>query len=237
MNIRICLLVSAIVLLGTVEATNACGPGGRPNYNVNNNPYPAYPPRYTPPYPGPYAPSGPVTANIAKSTAPVAPSANLTVVDSAPSSSFKNAILTPGSLPTATVREVPAAETSDEAEATTTPEPPATATVEKEPAVEKTTEKIAEAIKGLVGTWLAVARKDGKLTTVELQLDDRGWAKLTVPGSDGKPSTTTRKVEFENEELKLIGSGSDVTLGKLVEFDSRQMVLDREGGQVTFVRH
>jgi hypothetical protein len=59
---------------------------------------------------------------------------------------------------------------------------------------------------------------------------------LTVPGADGKTSTTTRKIEIENKELKLTGGDADVTLGKLVEFNSRQMVLERAGGQVTFVR-
>ena len=84
---------------------------------------------------------------------------------------------------------------------------------------------------------MAVSRHgDGELSTVELQLDDHGWAKLTVPGADGKPSTTTRKVEFENNELKLTGADADVILGKLVAFNSRQMVLERSGGQVTFVR-
>ena len=49
---------------------------------------------------------------------------------------------------------------------------------------------IEPALKDLVGDWSAVARRnDGELTTVELKLDDRGWAKLTVPGTDGKPST------------------------------------------------
>jgi hypothetical protein len=97
--------------------------------------------------------------------------------------------------------------------------------------------QIADALKGLVGTWMAVSRQgDGGLSTVELQLDGNGWAKLTVPGADGKTSTTTRKIEIENKELKLTGGDADVTLGKLVEFNSRQMVLERAGGQVTFVR-
>ncbi len=96
---------------------------------------------------------------------------------------------------------------------------------------------IAEGLKDLVGTWMAVARHgDGELTTVELQLDSRGWAKLTVPGADGTPSTTTHRVEFENREIKLTGTDADLNLGKLVEFNSRQMVLDRADGQVTFVR-
>jgi len=96
---------------------------------------------------------------------------------------------------------------------------------------------ISDAMKGLVGTWMAVARQgEGELSTIELQLDDNGTAKLTVPGKDGKTKTTTRKVNFDNKELKLTGGDSDITLGKLVEFDARQMVLDRDGRQMTFVR-
>ena len=98
-------------------------------------------------------------------------------------------------------------------------------------------EEIDPALKGLVGTWLAVARHgDGELTTVELKLDDRGWAQLTVPGADGKPSTMKRRVELEDEELKLTGPDAEVTLGKLIDVTSRQMVLARADGQITFVR-
>ncbi len=101
------------------------------------------------------------------------------------------------------------------------------------------TSKVADEIKGLVGDWMAVSRQgDGELSTVELQLDDHGWAKLTIPGADGKSSTTTRKVELEKNELKLTGASSspDVSLGKLVSVDSHQMVLERSSGLVTFVR-
>ena len=107
-----------------------------------------------------------------------------------------------------------------------TPQPPA-----------EDTEAIDEALKGLVGTWKAVARQgDGELTTVELQLDNRGWAKLTVPAADGTKSTIKRRVEFENQELKLTGPDAELLLGKLVSSNSRQMVLERAGGEVTFVR-
>jgi hypothetical protein len=96
---------------------------------------------------------------------------------------------------------------------------------------------VTDALKGLVGNWTAVARYgDNELTTVELQLDDRGWATLTVPGSDGKKSTIKRRVEFKNDEIKLTGPEAEMVLGKLVSANSRQMVLEKAGGQVTFVR-
>jgi hypothetical protein len=97
--------------------------------------------------------------------------------------------------------------------------------------------KISDSIKGLVGDWMAVSRQgDGELSTVELQLDDHGWAKLTIPGADGKPSTATRKVELKDSQLTLTNKSGVVSLGKLVSADSRQMVLERETGLVTFVR-
>ena len=98
-------------------------------------------------------------------------------------------------------------------------------------------EEIDPALKGLVGRWLAVARHgDGELTTVELQLDDRGWAQLTVPGADGKPSTLERRVKLEDDVLKLSGPEAELVLGRLIESNSRQLVLARNDNQVTFVR-
>ena len=76
--------------------------------------------------------------------------------------------------------------------------------------------KVDERIVQLAGTWKAVARRgEGELTTVELVLDNRGWAELTVPGSDGKPATTKSRVNLENEELRLTGANKVVSLGEL----------------------
>jgi hypothetical protein len=109
--------------------------------------------------------------------------------------------------------------------------------VETTPALDSSTSTINDALKGLVGTWKAVARRgDGELTTVELRLDDRGWAELTVPDANGKPSTIKRRAELEGDELKLTGPEAELLLGQLIDVNSRQMVLARAGGQVTFVR-
>jgi hypothetical protein len=97
--------------------------------------------------------------------------------------------------------------------------------------------KLDDRIAKLVGIWKAVARRsNGELTTIELHLDNRGWAELTVPGSDGKSSTSKSRIDFENDELKLKGDDKVVSLGKLVESTARQMVLERAEGRVTFVR-
>jgi len=89
----------------------------------------------------------------------------------------------------------------------------------------------------LAGTWKAVARRgEGELTTIELVLDNRGGAELTLPGSDGKPSTTKSRANFENEELRLTATDRVVSLGKLVDFNDRQMVLQLTEGTMTFVR-
>lgn len=218
------VVTTAATFLGLCASASACGPGG----GGGNRPYPnnPYPTQYSTPY------GSPVTQNLTTPVTPVtavtpsAPAARLTVVPATsvnlPTKSEDKSASTPST-------EKPADLTASTKSVTpvTTPAP----VVTPEPS------KIADAIKGLVGTWLAVSRQgNGELSTVELQLDDHGWAKLTVPGADGKPSTTTRKVEFENSELKLTGADADVMLGKLVEFDARQMVLERSGGQVTFVR-
>jgi hypothetical protein len=89
----------------------------------------------------------------------------------------------------------------------------------------------------LAGTWRAVARQgDGELTTVELQLDNRGWAKFTVPAGDGKPTTIKQRAEMNGEELKLTGFGMNLPLGQLLEVNDRQMVLALSEGTLTFVR-
>jgi hypothetical protein len=160
----------------------------------------------------------PDTAPHATPTAPAVRSARITVVSANLSPSPKTISKLPSAKLTVVAEDAPIA-------------PIATEIVAEESTA------IDSKIAGLVGTWKAVARKgDGELTTVELHLDNRGWAELTVPGNDGKPSTTKSRVNLENEELKLTGSDKVVSLGKLVEFNKRQMVLDRAEGQVTFVR-
>jgi hypothetical protein len=124
-----------------------------------------------------------------------------------------------------------AAKTSD------TSTPVDKSSVETTPTPESNASTLSDALKGLAGTWKAVARRgDGELTTVELRLDDRGWAELTVPGADGKPSTIKRRAELKGDELKLTGPDAELLLGQLIDVNSRQMVLARAGGQVTFVR-
>jgi hypothetical protein len=153
----------------------------------------------------------------ASTVARLAPTARITVLpaDASPSARITS------KTPTATLTIV-----ADDPVVSTTP----TVTPAPEP-------KLDERIAKLVGIWKAVARRgNGELTTVELRLDKRGWAEFTVPGSDGKPDTTKSRVHLEDDELKLSGSDKVVSLGKLLEFNSRQMVLERSEGRMTFVR-
>jgi hypothetical protein len=160
----------------------------------------------------------PSAAPQAGLTAPVSPSARISVVSANATSSRRTASTTRSAKLTVVADDSPSA-------------PKAIEIASVEPVV------IDEKIAGLIGTWKAVARRgDGELTTVELHLDNRGWAELTVPGSDGKPSTTKSRVNLENEELKLTDADKVVSLGKLVDFNTRQMVLERAEGQLTFVR-
>jgi hypothetical protein len=187
---------------------------------------------------------------VAAATTPAAPTARITTVsDSAPVGRLQIASPVVAETVATTIKGSPkpepvevtetevtkAEENTDEVLASTK------AAIEEKLAsldrVEETPAEISEGLKGLVGTWMAVSRQgDGELSTVELQLNDNGWAKLTVPGSDGKSSTTTRKAELDNNELKLTGGDAEISLGKLVDFNSRQMILERSGSQVTFVR-
>jgi hypothetical protein len=161
--------------------------------------------------------SNPNLATPAATVAPATPSARITVL---PADASPSARVTPKTL-TATLTIV-----ADDPVVSTTPK--VTPTLEP---------KLDDRIAKLVGIWKAVARRgNGELTTVELHLDNRGWAELTVPDNDGKPNTTKSRVDFENDELKLKGDDKVVSLGKLVESTSRQMVLERAEGRVTFVR-
>lgn len=168
---------------------------------------------------GGYSSAGQPNAAGYPTTSPsVAPTARLTVVSANVSSSPQSVATSPAAKLTIVADNIPS--------------PPKTMAI----VAEKPT-AIDSKIANLVGTWKAVARKsDGELTTVELHLDNRGWAELTVPDAEGKPSTSKSRVSLENEELKLMGSDKVVSLGKLVEFDARQLVLERAEGQVTFVR-
>ncbi len=230
---------ASVLLTGlSLFAQGTCNTGG------GNQPYPGGPIGQPSPY-GPNGPYGqatnvpyysttipnsgvyPVSSAAGSQGFPVAttqtaPQARITVVQSGPQVA--------ATTPSARITVVKDTTTSDALKAEV-----AKAVGEVGEVEEK--EKINTALEALVGTWTAVARHgDGELTTVELQLDDRGWAKLTVPGTDGKPSTIKRKVELNEKELKLTGGDAELLLGKLVDVNSRQMVLERSGGQVTFVR-
>jgi hypothetical protein len=166
---------------------------------------------------------GQASSAVAPATpaAPAGPQARITVLDTAAANSVN--ATTASASPAMRITVVPEGSSS-------------VATTEPTPAIADSG-SIPEAMKGLVGNWTAVARYgDNELTTVELQLDDRGWATLTVPGSDGKKSTIKRRVELKNDEIKLTGPDAETVLGKLVSVSSRQMVLEKAGGQVTFVR-
>ena len=241
------VLTSAAAFFALCATVAACGHGSYYSNSYQSYPsYSSYPSQYsTAPSQYPTAPPqhstantapvGPVTSNLTSPVTPSAPQAHITVVPTtdAPAGNLQIASPGPSESANGTIHEVP----STESKATAKTDADASKALDATTAVKVETSKIADAIKGLVGTWMAVSRHgDGELSTVELQLDDSGWAKLTVPGADGKPSTTTRKVEFENNELKLTGADADVILGKLVAFNARQMVLERSGGQVTFVR-
>jgi hypothetical protein len=194
------------------------GPYAQPSPYGQNGPYGGQPYLNSMPNSGVYPVSG--TVGLPSAATQTAPQARITVVESGPQ-----------------VGSAPVNSAAPAARITVVKETPQdTLKVEVAKAVEET-EKINSALEGLVGNWTAVARHgDGELTTVELQLDNRGWAKLTVPGTDGKPSTIERKVELNDKELKLTGGDAELLLGKLVDVNSRQMVLERSGGQVTFVR-
>jgi hypothetical protein len=202
-------------------------------------PYP--PSNLNSPAVSPFGVANPAAVNIAPSSPQsrltVVPSTLSTAVSSAPTGTIANTENV-GSLhivPDADTTTVP--KTSPKVDPSLTKPVDATVSTKAAPAPKEDESRIADELKGLVGTWMAVARHgDGELTTVELQLDSKGWAKLTVPGANGTPSTITRRVELNDKELKLTGPEGALALGKLVEFNSRQLVLDRDGGQVTFVR-
>jgi hypothetical protein len=226
------VLVSLVTVLATSVRSDACGPNGGQSsvYRNNAGPYNSNP--YSTNSSSPYA------AASSTSTTASAPRANITVLP--PSTGDATANTAAGSSkndPTGAVHVVADAETANVVKTTSKIDPALSKTAEATPSAKPEDSTIVEALKGLVGTWKAVARQgDGELSTIDLQLDNHGWAKLTVPGSDGKPSTVTRRVELDDKGIKLTGGDAALTLGKLVEFNGRQMVLDRADGQITFVR-
>lgn len=250
-----CLLVLVAASFAATASAHSCGSNG--NVNGTYNSEPADP--YAMPFPtsnlnspavpvSPFGVANPAAFNIA----PSSPQARLTVVPSTLSTAVSGPPtgITANTENVGTLHVVPDADTTTVPKTSPTVDPALTKPVEATlstkaaPKVDATAaapkeddSKIADELKGLVGTWMAVARHgDGELTTVELQLDSKGWAKLTVPGANGTPSTITRRVELNDKELKLTGPDGALALGKLVEFNSRQLVLDRDGGLVTFVR-
>jgi hypothetical protein len=193
--------------------------------------------------------SSPAAGIVAAGAQPMAsqavPAARIRVVDSAslnrPATSASG-LRSATAVPTARIRVVDEAiDSKMEVEAPTAVEP-AAANADAEAAVVAATipeasAPIDPAFAKLVGTWKAIARYgDGELTTVELQLDERGWAAFTVPSVEGQPSTIKRRAKLNGEELKLTGPDTNLLLGKLIEVTKRQMVLARAEGKLTFVR-
>jgi hypothetical protein len=168
---------------------------------------------------------------------PNGPQARITVVDASSIHSPTSAAKSTTPAARLTIVAGDAMQSNPAANSLNTSKPVEETNDESKPGAETDASNVSEALNGLVGTWKAVARRgDGELTTVELRLDDRGWAELTVPGADGKPSTIKRRAELKGDELKLTGPDAELLLGQLIDVNSRQMVLARAGGQVTFVR-
>jgi hypothetical protein len=238
-----CTLVLMVASFGARASAHSCSSNG----NVNG--------QYNSAQVNPFANQFPAVAPVsrfgfpsaaASNFAPVLPQSRLTVVPSTPVvtaavPSTSAAGDATNNANVGTVHVVPDADAAVAPKALPKTAPvinkPVDLTASTDKASKPEESKIADELKNLVGTWMAVARHgDGELTTVELQLDSKGWAKLTVPDANGEPSTITRRVELKDKELKLTGAEGALALGKLVEFNSRQLVLDRDGGQVTFVR-
>jgi hypothetical protein len=229
------VLVFTVAVLAASVRADACGPNGGRSSVYPNNAGPYNSNSYSINGSSPYAAYTPASST---STTASVPRANITVLPSGAGDATANtAAGTSKSGPQGAVHVVADAETANVVKTTSKVDPTLTKAAEATPPAKSEDSTIVEALKGLVGTWKAVARQgDGELSTIDLQLDNHGWAKLTVPGSDGKPSTVTRRVELDDKGIKLTGGDAALTLGKLVEFNSRQMVLDRADGQITFVR-
>jgi hypothetical protein len=226
--------LTVFCMVAQADAGNQGNKQAQCHQNANQNPYQT-------PYANPYAPN-PYAAYPYGVGGPFAGSAQAYLANPALLGRQLNVVpkakATSPSTPETAVGRLhllPSVETK-----TPTPpvvEPAPTKTADSTTSTSEDNGTISESLKSLVGTWMAVSRHgDGELSTIELQLDKSGWAKLTVPGPDGKPSTIKRRVEFEDQELKLKSAEGALALGKLIEFNDRQLVLDRAGGQVTFVR-
>ena len=223
-------LISTIAVSGIGALANACdGPNATTNSGANPTPLTASS-RVN-------SPTRLLRPSVRTLPGPAAPTARLTVLP--PDSENSDATDAAAAGPQGRISVIPSDNVAISQKPTRRVEPVsvkiAETPVKKVDKPEDAT--IAKGLKGLVGTWRGVSRNsDGELATIELKLDNKGWAKLTVPASDGTTSTTTRRVELDNNELKLTSNDNVLALGKLVEFNDRQMVLDRGGNHVTFVR-
>lgn len=213
------LSVVAILFCMAMNAfgQSACNGGGKPDGRTGN-PFPFQVERPTeqviaPPF---------ETAPRAVSNPPAAPAARIRINPPAKETTAASEAIVPSARISLAPR-VAAADTVGESLPEESNTPP---------------ESLDPQLAGLVGTWSTVSRfGDGELSTIELQLDDRGWATLTEPTKDGKRSSSKHRIQLEDRELMLTGPDQEkMTLGKLIEFDTRQMVLEKSEGQVTYVR-
>jgi hypothetical protein len=221
--------------------TSATALAGDSCRNSGNHQQPV-PPIFNTQSPGfPFNPTPALPVANASPTVPSVPQGKITVVPSAPTTNTSSAAtpVVPG-LELTVVENAPVkrpVDTTDVAGQIERLAGGAMKAIGEGKASEDSAGILNSTLKSLIGTWLAVARHgDGELGTVELQLDKDGWAKLTTPGADGKPETVKRRVEVKEKELKLIGEQSEVSLGKIINFNEHQLTLAMNDDQVTFVR-
>ncbi|MGH7127675.1 MAG: hypothetical protein ACREIV_03840, partial [Planctomycetaceae bacterium] len=89
----------------------------------------------------------------------------------------------------------------------------------------------------IMGLWETVTVDEtGRENTLRVNLEPTGDATVTVDAAGIGPVTLKRKFAVQDGNFNLIDGQDVLTLGKVVSANKDQVVMERDGAQLTFVR-
>lgn len=89
----------------------------------------------------------------------------------------------------------------------------------------------------LVGDWEAeIAGPNAAPQRILLSIRANGMASISIPTSGQGSTTLSRRMVFQDGMLSLEDGGQSMSLGRLMQADANQLILERSSGRLNFAR-